>query len=48
MFHRLGLRHDIRLGPLVDLAKDVGAYFGREMPGMVYKSGPIPSAHPAA
>jgi len=47
MFHRLGLRHDIRLSPLLDLAKDVGTHFGREMPGMVYKSGPIPNAQPA-
>ena len=42
MFHRLGIRRDIQLGPLLDLAKDVGMYFEREMPGMVYKTGPIP------
>jgi hydroxymethylglutaryl-CoA lyase len=48
MFHRLGLRRDIQLTPLLELAKDVGMYFEREMPGMVYKTGPIPEAQPAA
>jgi hydroxymethylglutaryl-CoA lyase len=48
MFHRLGMRRDIQLTPLLELAKDVGMYFEREMPGMVYKTGPIPEAQPAA
>jgi len=48
MFHRLGLRRDIQLTPLLELAKDVGMYFEREMPGMVYKTGPIPEAQTAS
>ena len=47
MFHRLGMRRDIQLTPLLELAKDVSMYFEREMPGMVYKTGPIPEPQPA-
>jgi hydroxymethylglutaryl-CoA lyase len=39
---RSGLREDIRLGALVDVARDVSRFFGREMAGSVYKAGPIP------
>jgi len=41
MLQRMDLRHDINLGTLIDLAVDVSTFFGREMPGMVYKTGPI-------
>ncbi|MBI3933016.1 MAG: hydroxymethylglutaryl-CoA lyase [Acidobacteria bacterium] len=44
--HRTGRRRDIRLEPLVEVARDVAAFFGREMPGSVYRTGPIPE--PAA
>jgi len=47
MFNRLGMRRDIQLTPLLELAKDVGMYFEREMPGMVYKTGPIPEPQAA-
>jgi hydroxymethylglutaryl-CoA lyase len=36
-----GLRRDIDLSKLIETARSVSAYFGREMPGMVYKAGPI-------
>lgn len=39
--HRIGLRKDINLDILVEVAKDVSHFFGREMPGMVHKTGPI-------
>jgi len=39
--HRIGLRTDIKLETLVSTAGDVARFFNREMPGMVYKSGPI-------
>jgi hydroxymethylglutaryl-CoA lyase len=39
---RNGLRDDIRLGALVDVARDVARFFGRDLPGSVYKAGPIP------
>lgn len=36
-----GLRRDIKLEGLIDVAADVARYFDREMPGCVYKTGPI-------
>ena len=41
MFRRMNVRRDIRLDPLIDLARDVAGFFGREMPGMVYRVGQI-------
>jgi hydroxymethylglutaryl-CoA lyase len=41
---RDGIRTDVDLAALVGLAAAVAAHFQREMPGMVYKSGPIPHA----
>jgi hydroxymethylglutaryl-CoA lyase len=40
-WQRSGLRTDIRLDALVEAARGVAAYLGRELPGSVYKSGPI-------
>lgn len=42
MLQRMDLRLDIRLGRLIEVAQDVAEYFEREMPGTVYKTGPIP------
>jgi hydroxymethylglutaryl-CoA lyase len=39
---RNGLRTDIQLSALVEVARDVSRFFGREMAGSVYKAGPIP------
>jgi hydroxymethylglutaryl-CoA lyase len=39
---RMGLRHDVHLEALIALATDVSRFFAREMPGTVYKTGPIP------
>ena len=39
---RTGLRRDVKLYELIDVARDVVRFFGREMPGSVYKTGPIP------
>jgi hydroxymethylglutaryl-CoA lyase len=44
MLHRMNTRRDIRLERLISVAKEVSAFFEREMPGMVYKSGPIPDS----
>lgn len=41
MLQRMGLRQDVKLNMLIDVAKDIGAFLGREMPGMVYKVGAI-------
>ena len=38
---RMGLRKDIRLDILLDVARQVSAYFGRELPGFILKSGSI-------
>lgn len=43
LFQRMGLRTDIRLDRLVHLAGEVAEFFGRDLPGNVYKTGPIPS-----
>lgn len=44
MLQRMGRRPDVRLEALLTVANDVAAFFGREMPGKVYRTGPIPSA----
>jgi len=36
-----GMRRDINLDSLIDVATDVARHFDREMPGCVYKTGPI-------
>jgi hydroxymethylglutaryl-CoA lyase len=41
MIQRMGLRPDIHLDALIELSKDAGRFFGREMAGRVWKSGPI-------
>lgn len=37
--HRLGQRPELNLERLVEVARDLGRFFGRELPGMVYKIG---------
>lgn len=44
---RMGLRRDIDLGKLLEVARAVGAFFGRELPGFVLKSGSIVDFAPA-
>ncbi len=39
---RGGLRRDVDLPTLLGVARDLAAWFGREMPGKVHRSGPIP------
>jgi hydroxymethylglutaryl-CoA lyase len=39
LLHRIGERGDVSLDKLVMLARDVAAFFDREMPGLVYKIG---------
>jgi hydroxymethylglutaryl-CoA lyase len=39
---REGRRTDVNLEVLIGVARDVAAHFGREMPGFVYKTGPMP------
>jgi hydroxymethylglutaryl-CoA lyase len=44
MLQRMGRREDVRLDKVIAIAADVAAFFGREMPGKVYKTGPIAPA----
>jgi hypothetical protein len=37
----MGFRKDIELGTLLDVAKQVATFFGRELPGAILKSGSI-------
>jgi 3-isopropylmalate dehydrogenase len=41
---RSGLRSDIQLSALIDVARDMSRFFGREMAGAVHKAGPIAAA----
>jgi hydroxymethylglutaryl-CoA lyase len=41
MLQRMGLRPDISLDTLIACARDVAEYFKREMPGTVYRVGPV-------
>ena len=41
-WQRSGLRTDVDLGALIEVARSVSAFFGREMPGRVYRTGPVP------
>jgi len=43
---REGLRPELRLGALLEVARDMSRFFERELDGAVYRSGPIPE--PAA
>ena len=38
---RMGLRGDIDLQALLRVARDVGTYFQRELPGLILRSGSI-------
>ena len=38
---RMGLRKDVKLDVLLDVARQVSAFFDRELPGFILKSGSI-------
>jgi hydroxymethylglutaryl-CoA lyase len=42
MLHRMSLRTDVALPGLLRLAENVAEFFGRDLPGTVYKTGAIP------
>ena len=44
MLQRMGLKADVRLDALIAVANDVARFFGREMPGAVYRTGAVPEA----
>jgi hydroxymethylglutaryl-CoA lyase len=44
-FQRMGLRKDIKLDVLLDVARQVSKFFNRELPGFILKSGSIVDFH---
>ena len=42
-WQRSGRRLDVKLDILIEVARSLSAFFGRELPGRVYKTGPIPA-----
>ena len=44
MLQRMELRTDVKLDALIGVASDVARFFGREMPGTVYRTGTIAAA----
>jgi hydroxymethylglutaryl-CoA lyase len=43
LLHRIGIRTDIRLDDIIDVSKDATEYFKRELPGIIYRIGPMNS-----
>ncbi len=48
LLHRIGLRQDVRLEALIQIAQRAADFFQREMPGKIYRTGPIPSPQMAS
>jgi hydroxymethylglutaryl-CoA lyase len=42
VLQRQELRRDVDLSRLIGVARSVAKYFGRDLPGYVYHTGPIP------
>lgn len=42
LFHRLGHRRDVTVGPILDVVKDAEALFERSLPGTIHRTGAIP------
>ena len=42
MWQRMGVRQDLDLDKLIETAGEVAQFFGREMPGTIYRTGKIP------
>ncbi|MCM3874986.1 MAG: hydroxymethylglutaryl-CoA lyase [Thermoanaerobaculia bacterium] len=42
-WQRSGIRTDVKLDVLIEVARSVSAFFGRELPGRVHKTGPVPA-----
>ncbi|MFQ5629658.1 MAG: hydroxymethylglutaryl-CoA lyase [bacterium] len=44
MLQQMQMRRDTDLDKLIEIAKDASQFFKRDLPGSIYKSGPIPQA----
>jgi hydroxymethylglutaryl-CoA lyase len=47
MLQRMSLRQDVRLDRLIATAQEVAAYFGRQMEGVIHRTGPVAHGGPA-
>ena len=47
MLQRMGLRTDIDLDALIEVARDAARFFGRDMAGRLWKTGKVPTIAPA-
>jgi hydroxymethylglutaryl-CoA lyase len=48
LLQRMGRRPDIKLDVLIELARDAARFFGRDMAGRLWKTGPVPTMVRAA
>jgi hydroxymethylglutaryl-CoA lyase len=48
LLQRMGRRQDIKLDALIELARDAARFFGRDMAGRLWKTGPVPTMASAA
>ncbi len=44
MFRAMGLRSDVNLAAIIGVAADMASFFGRELPGTVYRTGTLTGA----
>jgi hydroxymethylglutaryl-CoA lyase len=42
LLQEIGLRHEVRLDMLIELAREVASFFERPLPGRIHTSGPMP------
>jgi len=42
LLQRMNLRRDMKLDPLIQIAKEASQFFKRDLPGVIYKTGAIP------
>ncbi len=48
LIQREGLRHDVDLDAIIDVAQQAEGFFARPLPGLVHTTGPIPASAAAA
>jgi hydroxymethylglutaryl-CoA lyase len=41
MLHRMGVRHDVDLEPILEAGREAEEFFGRPLPGTIRKTGPL-------
>jgi len=43
MMHRMGIRRDVALDPILETTREASKLLGRDLPGRIYRTGPIPT-----